>query len=598
MPKNTNSHGAWSRAKISTLSTILLIMMAGAGVFFTSAFGFLFSQIETALHDWNTIQSAFSLNSDSTAIQAFSSNLENLKNIILFFILAVLIAVGAFFILMYTTLIGKIVRPLKTLEKGILQITSTNDFSQTIPVKHQDEVGQVSQSFNGLTSDLKIIFDQINANLQNVAEGDFSQKCQVDVHGDLEILKENVNASIHSVGVTMTSLGEVSEAISAGDFSVRMNPEIQGEIKHKVDFAMQTMDTIIEQINDVMQNVMQADFSQRVEQPAKGKMHELTEYINTAVETLSSNIVQLNFAADALQQGNLTYQITTPFKGEFETLRHNLNLASEQLNDTLSSVIDSSQDVVTGVEQIAQGNQDLSDRTQSQAASLEQTASAMEQITAAVSQSADNSERAQKLAFEALTLSQDGRKEMANSVDSMHTIQTSSQRINDIVSLIDSIAFQTNLLALNAAVEAARAGDHGRGFAVVAGEVRSLATKSADAAKDISRLINEVVAQVNSGAERLDSTSQAFEQINQSVQTVNEIVTEISHSTKEQALGISQVNHAINQLDSGVQKNAVLVEETASGANALNDLSSSLSHSVTQFQVNKISSNNALEVSN
>ena len=208
------------------------------------------------------------------------------------------------------------------------------------------------------------------------------------------------------------------------------------------------------------------------------------------------------------------------------------------------SIIDNSNDVYNGVAQISQGNQDLSDRTQSQAASLEETASAMEQMTAAVSQSAENAQQAKGLTSDTLTLAQNGRKVMSQSVESMSDIQSSSERISDIIGLIDSIAFQTNLLALNAAVEAARAGEHGRGFAVVAGEVRSLASKSSDAAKDIRNLIDEVVNQVNHGVESLNETNDAFERINQSIQTINEIVVEITTSTKEQAVGIGQVNHA------------------------------------------------------
>lgn len=588
MQTKSTSNGIWSRLKISTLSTVLLVMMAGAGVFFTFAFGFLNHEINLAEQHWLVIAEV--INSEKilpSEVTSLSEQLQTLQQLTLIFIVAVLIAVGAFFILMYATLVGKIVRPLKTLEKGIVEVTSTNDFSKSIPVRYADEVGQVSTRFNSLTADLKSIFDQINASLQKVAAGDFKQHCKVDVYGDLEVLKNNVNASIHSVDITMESLQNVAEGISEGDFSVRMNPEIQGEIKHKVDFAMQSMDTIIEQINLVMQNVMQSDFSARVTQASKGKLFELTEYINTAVDSLSGNIHRLNDAMHALEQGELGYQIDTPFSGDLETLRQNLNLASQRLNETMILVTDSTQDVVSGIDQIAQGNQDLSDRTQSQAASLEETASAMEEITAAVAQASEHAERAHQLTSQTLTLSQEGRVEMSNSVESMQTIQSSSQRISDIVGLIDSIAFQTNLLALNAAVEAARAGEHGRGFAVVAGEVRALATKSSDAAKDINHLVNEVVTQVNNGAEKLNATSEAFDQINQSIQTANDIVTEISHSAKEQATGIVQVNQAISQLDSGVQQNAALVEQTSASAQSLGELASALSESVRQFKVSK-----------
>ena len=179
---------------------------------------------------------------------------------------------------MYATLIGKIVKPMKAMEKGIVEITTSNDFSKTIPVHYQDEVGQVSTSFNQLTGNLKNIFDQINNVLDHVANGHFNEKCQLDIHGDLETLKNNVNASITSINVTMTSLEEVANGISEGDFSVRMNPQVKGELKTKVDNAMQNMDNIIDRINQVMQKVTESDFSERVETKATGRMDELKTF--------------------------------------------------------------------------------------------------------------------------------------------------------------------------------------------------------------------------------------------------------------------------------------------------------------------------------
>ena len=173
---------------------------------------------------------------------------------------------------------------------------------------------------------------------------------------------------------------------------------------------------------------------------------------------------------------------------------------------------------------------------------------------------------------------------MGESITSMTEIKDASERINTFIELIDSIAFQTNLLALNAAVEAARAGEQGRGFAVVAGEVRSLASKSSDAATEIRTLIEQVVSQVQQGADKLDETNSEFERVTQGIQSVNDLITEISHSAREQATGLSQVNQAISELDQGVQQNAALVEQTSDSAQNLTELSQSLIMSVSQFK--------------
>jgi methyl-accepting chemotaxis protein len=583
--------GLWSRAKISTLSIILLVMMAGAGIFFTTAFSVLHIQLDGALNDWHTIQKILS---DTGALQTsnlqahsdqLSHSIEAVKSMTIYFIIAVLVAVGAFFILMYSTLIGKIVRPVKEMEKGILEITSTNDFSKVLNVKYQDEVGQVIRCFNGLTGDLKNVFDRINSNLEQVANGNFEQRCTVDVHGDLETLKNRVNASVDSVHVTMNSLEDIGDAISNGDFSVRMNPEVKGNIRIKIDTAMHNMDTIIQQINGVMQKMMVSDFSERVTGEAKGQMAELKSFINEAVSEISQGIQELNTATKHLSQGDLAYSMTRTFSGDLKTLQDNLQHAVSQLNDSMTQVINTSSEVAQGTFEISQGNDNLSERTQSQAASLEETASAVEQITSTVQQTSDHAQRAHQLATETMKLANDGRQVMQDSVESMSRIQESSERISDIIALIDSIAFQTNLLALNAAVEAARAGEHGRGFAVVAGEVRSLAGKSSDAANDIRKLIDEVVAKVNQGASQLNETNDAFDKINHGVQTVTEIVAEITVSAREQATGIGQVNQAISQLDSAVQQNAALVEETAANASHLTEQAIKLQQDVSGFQV-------------
>jgi methyl-accepting chemotaxis protein len=242
-----------------------------------------------------------------------------------------------------------------------------------------------------------------------------------------------------------------------------------------------------------------------------------------------------------------------------------------QLQDMVGKVTQATDQVSSAAAQIAQGSADLSQRTEEQASALEETASSMEELTSTVKQSADNAGQANQLAGAARTQAEQGGQVVDQAITAMSAINASSRKIADIIGVIDEIAFQTNLLALNAAVEAARAGEQGRGFAVVAGEVRKLAQRSADAAKEIKTLITDSVAKVEDGGKLVDRAGQTLREIMTSVKKVSDIVAEIAAAAREQASGIEQVNKAILQMDQVTQQNAALVEETAAASHAMGD---------------------------
>ncbi|MCP5158097.1 MAG: methyl-accepting chemotaxis protein [Gammaproteobacteria bacterium] len=270
-----------------------------------------------------------------------------------------------------------------------------------------------------------------------------------------------------------------------------------------------------------------------------------------------------------IAQGNLTVRFTDTGKetGIYAAMRD----MTRQLRDMASKITQATSQVSSAAAEIAQGSADLSQRTEEQASALEETASSMEELTSTVKQSADNAGQANQLAGAARTQAEQGGQVVEQAVTAMSAISTSSRKIADIIGVIDEIAFQTNLLALNAAVEAARAGEQGRGFAVVAAEVRKLAQRSADAAKEIKTLITDSVAKVEDGGKLVEQSGQTLQEIVTAVKKVSDIVAEMAAAAREQASGIEQVNRAILQMDQVTQQNAALVEETAAASQAMGD---------------------------
>lgn len=299
------------------------------------------------------------------------------------------------------------------------------------------------------------------------------------------------------------------------------------------------------------------------------------------VRPLNRIIEHIKFIA----AGDLTHSIDVTSRNEMGVLAASLKHMQSELADTVSGVRQGADAIYSGASEIAAGNNDLSSRTEQQAASLEETAASMEQLTATVKQNAENARQASQLALSASETAQKGGKVVANVVQTMHDIAGSSQKIADITGVIDGIAFQTNILALNAAVEAARAGEQGRGFAVVAGEVRNLAQRSAQAAKEIKGLIEDSVSRVDMGSVLVESAGETMGDIVNAVTRVTDIMGEIASASDEQSRGIDQVGQAVAEMDRVTQQNASLVEESASAAAALEEQASLLTQSVAVFRL-------------
>jgi methyl-accepting chemotaxis protein-2 (aspartate sensor receptor) len=294
---------------------------------------------------------------------------------------------------------------------------------------------------------------------------------------------------------------------------------------------------------------------------------------------------ELGGAVGSLASGDLRHPFRTERRDEIGTLIQQVETMRRQFNDTLAEVRRSADSIATASSEITIGNTDLSQRTEQTASNLQEAASSMEQLTGTVRQSADSASTANQLASSAAQVAQRGGEVVSQVVSTMDEITTSSKKINDIIGVIDGIAFQTNILALNAAVEAARAGEQGRGFAVVASEVRSLAGRSADAAKEIKLLIGASVERVEAGSRLVADAGETMTEIVGSVRRVSDIIGEITASSAEQSDGIGQINSAVTQLDQMTQQNAALVEESAAAAESLKDQAHQLAQAVGRFQL-------------
>jgi methyl-accepting chemotaxis protein len=312
---------------------------------------------------------------------------------------------------------------------------------------------------------------------------------------------------------------------------------------------------------------------------------DITEQINNA-NAMKLAVDQVQAAVKAAVDGDLTQRIPMEGKtGLLEILCGDINSLIEGMNDIVAQIKIAADEIFTGASEISNGNSDLSSRTEQQAANLEETASSMEEITSTVKLNADNAKQANVLAEQASTVAMEGGALIQQVVNTMNAINESSQKIADIIGVIDGIAFQTNILALNAAVEAARAGDQGRGFAVVASEVRTLAQRSANAAKDIKGLISDSVKKIENGNTLVGKSGDTMKEIVTSIKRVNDIMAEIAAASIEQSKGIEEVSTAVSQMDEMTQQNAALVEEAAAAAESLQSEANQLTQRVAMFRV-------------
>jgi len=354
-----------------------------------------------------------------------------------------------------------------------------------------------------------------------------------------------------------------------------------------VEWLDRTIEVQTEQeISRIVTAAAAGDFSQRADTEGKqGFFLMLANNLNSLIETSDRGLQDVARVLMALADGDLTTRIYNDYEGTFNDLKNYSNQTAEKLSFMIQDIQRAADTINTASAEIAQGNADLSSRTEEQASSLEETSASMEELTGTVKLNADNASQANALASKASEVAVDGGELIQQVVQTMASINESARKIADIIGVIDGIAFQTNILALNAAVEAARAGEQGRGFAVVASEVRSLAQRSANAAKDIKALISDSVSKIESGNSLVGKSGDTMKEIVIAIKRVNDIMAEIASASNEQAIGIDEISKAVVQMDEMTQQNAALVEEAAAAAESMQSQAQQLSDSVASFRV-------------
>ncbi len=339
-------------------------------------------------------------------------------------------------------------------------------------------------------------------------------------------------------------------------------------------------------LGSVVDRAKDGDFSGRVSHRFENDgLNTLSEQINSLMQNTEAGFSEIRKVMVRLADGDMTQPMTGEFSGAFEEIQHNINSSVEQLSQMIGSTAVTAREISSSADIFSRNATQLSNQSSEQAASLEQTAATVEEISKGIDSNASNAADAEKQSTEAASRAHQGTEIVNNAIQAMEKIEESAQKITDIISVIESISFQTNLLALNAAVEAARAGESGKGFAVVASEVRTLAQRSADAANDISELIESSTSLVSEGVTLVRRSGASMQETSQSIESVKSMVNDISEASQAQARGISEIASVINQLDRMTQDNARASSETACGTQTLLEQVQKLEQGLQAFNV-------------
>ncbi|AVO30265.1 methyl-accepting chemotaxis protein [Stenotrophomonas maltophilia] len=476
--------------------------------------------------------------------------------------------------------LGKAVNAIQAVARGDLTVTTQST--------GKDEAGRMLAATTEMTAMLRRFSEQTQLMAQMHAGPDISHRIPEDFPGVYGQLASGINTVIFEHLDAIRDAIDVLNQYATGNLApdARRLPGSRAILHESMDAAKASLLAINTQIQQLASAAAAGDFSQRGDaQRFDHDFRVMIEQLNSMMQVADGNLGQLSQLLQSIAAGDLTARMDGQFNGVFARMRDDANTTVAQLTQIVGQIQASASSITLAAGEIASGNSDLSRRTEQQAANLEETAASMEELTSTVRQNAEHARQANQLAIGAHGVASQGGEVVGQVVTTMSAIEASSKKIAEIISVIDGIAFQTNILALNAAVEAARAGEQGRGFAVVASEVRTLAQRSAAAAKEIKGLIDDSVGKVAEGSSLVHQAGSTMGEIVASVQRVTDIMAEISAASQEQSAGIEQVNQTVVQMDETTQQNAALVEEATAAARAMEDQAVQLGEAVARFRL-------------